>query len=577
MAPVRKKIAAVVWLSQNMLTADRIFAAILVMSIAGVCVSAVKPWIAGSLIDDLTGAAATGRFWRMIIGGAAAFLFSEIIFSAEALLSERTRAKTTAHLQGRVLREIYQEPFAAAGLPAGDRMHAVLMDSASAASFMCTAAKDGAVLAFKILLSLALVAWLNPRMALLALALSPLALVSVVRADSRLEARWRARDELEKRAFDRLGENFSKMPTVKALRAERRFLRLDYAALADLARSTVACAASALVRNLASGLIFKVAAGVVSLYGLYQVKAGLVSAGAMTMVMGYLAQLIFAEQELVGICNGASEGLLACGRLHERLRGAGRTDLPLRGAHRAGSWAISFEEVTFAYGADRDVFRGMSFRAQAGQHTALAGPSGCGKTTALFLAAQLLQPQKGTVFAGGRDIAQIAEPDLREQIAVVPQEPLVWDASLADNISFFSSRITAEDFERAVQVAGVDAMCAAMPGGLKTVLSGAGRGISRGQRQRVALARALALRPRLVLLDEALSSLEPESEIRILADIRKNYPETTLVAVSHRPSAMASADCIIWIRSPSQAVCGAPAALFGDPEFAAVYDLPAAG
>lgn len=555
--------------------ADRIFAAALLLSLAGVLISAVKPWLAGSLVNDVIQPGAAGYFWKIIGAAAGTFVLSELMSSVESFLNARIEARTTADLQARTLRRIYGEPFASVNLPAGERMHSVFMGQASTASSLIGAAKQVVVLAFKILFSLVLVLWLDWRLAALAVASSAFGLAAVSRPNSWILGKERVKKELERKVCAKLDENFTKLLAVKGMRAERRFLRSDFAALAKLARVSFSSAVASLTARLATDTIFKAVVGVVSLYGIYSVKTGRVSAGGLTMVMGYLVQLIHAQRELSYAWCDLSEEVRVCGGLEE-WRGIGaKVPPPVAGACRPDCWGLNFERVAFSYGVDKGVFRGLSFRAENGRHTTIAGPSGCGKTTALLLAAGLLRPSQGRVLLGGCDVSRIVGSDLREQLALVLQEPLLWDASVEDNIRFFSAKVADADLDLAVRTAGVDALAAAMPEGLKTGLGGARRGLSRGQKQRVALARALALRPRLLLLDEALSSLEPESERIILWDIRRNYPGMTVIAVTHRPAALA-ADLIIWMRSSFEVVCGAPAALFADPQFAAIYDAPGA-
>jgi ABC-type bacteriocin/lantibiotic exporter with double-glycine peptidase domain len=567
-------ITAILRLVKRTVFSDRIFAATLGLSLVGVLVSAVKPWLAGSLVDDVIKAGTADSFWKIIAAAAGTFVLSELMSSVESLLNARIEAKTTADLQARALRRIYAEPFASAGLPAGERIYSVFMDRAVSASYLIGSAKEGVTLAFKLLLTLALVFWLDWRMAALAVVLSALGLAASSRPNARMLSKQRERELMEKKVCARLDENFTKLLAVKCMRVERRFLRLDFSALADLARASFSYAVMSLAGRLASDVIFKVAAGVVSLYGLYRVKSGQMSAGALTMAMGYLVQLIYAQREAAEVWYRLSEGV-RCGGLDDgRGSDPGLPNLA-SAARRPNFWGLSFEGVAFSYGAGKEVFRDMSLRAEHGRHTAIAGPSGCGKTTALFLVAGLLRPARGRVSLGGCDVSQISGSDLREQLSLVLQEPLLWDASLEDNIRFFSSKIADADLALAMRTAGVDVLAAAMPEGLKTVLGGANRGLSRGQKQRVALARALALRPSILLLDEALASLEPESERLIIGEIRRNYPGMSVIAVTHRPAALA-ADRIIWMRSPSEAVCEVPAALFADPRFAAIYDSPGA-
>jgi ATP-binding cassette subfamily B protein len=151
---------------------------------------------------------------------------------------------------------------------------------------------------------------------------------------------------------------------------------------------------------------------------------------------------------------------------------------------------------------------------------------------------------RGTVFIDGVDVRDIPDALRHEIIGYVEQEPFLFAATIRENIAFGAMEATEEDIDRAAALAGLDRDVAALAGGLDTVVGERGVTLSGGQKQRVALARALIRRPRLLLLDDAFSSLDADTEQRVLANVRAAFPATTIVAISHRVSTLRHADAI---------------------------------
>jgi ABC-type multidrug transport system fused ATPase/permease subunit len=529
------------------------------LGFSGALISAVKPWIAGFFVADATGSSAPAGFWALAAAGAAAFAASEAVSALERILSDKVRTLACARLQEGALRAFYREPYlSAVHRPCGERLHSLFHDASLAAAAATSLPKDAALLAFKMLLCLSAASFLDLPLTGLAVAAAGVGML-LGSARGGLEALYAKSDAAEKEAYSRLGEDFSRIAAILSMRLEARFARRAFSLAAALARLGASCSRAALRRQLFSSASTKALAAAVTLYGLYRLKSGGVCAGDLTAVMLYLTQLIFAQRELADLVEGSADGMLACARV-DALLGGPRRSPPGAGLPADGS--LGFKGVSFSYPGGKPVFEGFSFEARAGSATAVAGPSGCGKTTAVLLGCGLLEPMEGEILFGGSNLRAIPPAALRGGMAVVLQEPQIWDASIEDNVRMFSSRASRADFELALRVSGAD--------GLRSE-GRLGRRLSRGQRQRVALARALALRPRLLLLDEALSSLEPESELRVLGDVRLHYPACTLVLATHRAEVLARADWIVWIQGPGRAASAPACEMLRDPGFRALY------
>lgn len=196
---------------------------------------------------------------------------------------------------------------------------------------------------------------------------------------------------------------------------------------------------------------------------------------------------------------------------------------------------IRFERVSFAYGK-RPVLSQVSLSVPAGGITVLTGPSGAGKTTLIDLVLGLHRPQAGRILVDGVDLAEIDLQAWRRQVGYVPQELILFHDTVFENLTLGDPAYGPEDVEEALRLAGASGFVAQLPDGVQTVVGNKGARLSGGQRQRIALARALIRKPRLLILDEVTSALDPESERAICRNIQDLRSRTTVLAITHRPA-----------------------------------------
>jgi ABC-type multidrug transport system fused ATPase/permease subunit len=217
-------------------------------------------------------------------------------------------------------------------------------------------------------------------------------------------------------------------------------------------------------------------------------------------------------------------------------------------ARRAGAARLDVEGLSFAYTAGRPALDDVSFCVDPGRTVAVVGPTGAGKSTLLLLVSGLLRADGGTIRLDGRSIDDLPVDELRDEVAMAFQEAFVFGDTVAENI-LLADRDDLRDREltRAAQLAGAERFVTRLAHGYDTVLGERGATLSGGQRQRVALARALVRRPRLLLLDDATSAVDPTTEARILAALRGNLQETTTLVVANRPSTIALADEVVFL------------------------------
>ena len=283
---------------------------------------------------------------------------------------------------------------------------------------------------------------------------------------------------------------------------------------------------------------------------------------------GFVAALLLAARPLraLGSLNAAiQEGLAGLERIFGVIdEPAGvreRPDAQPLPASAGGSGRLVFEEVGFVYPDGRHGLRGLSFTAEPGLTVALVGPSGAGKSTALSLIPRLHDVAAGRILLDGIDLRDLKVAALRDAIAYVSQDTLLFDTSIADNIRMGRPDADDDAVRAAARAAAAEAFVSALPDGLETRVGTGGQRLSGGQRQRVALARALLRNPRLLLLDEATSALDTESEAVVQDALALLRHGRTTIVVAHRLSTVRSADLVVALSDGRAVECGSHAEL----------------
>jgi len=205
---------------------------------------------------------------------------------------------------------------------------------------------------------------------------------------------------------------------------------------------------------------------------------------------------------------------------------------------------VRFENVWFSY-VDRPVLEGVDLAVPAGKTVALVGHTGCGKTTLTNLVPRFYDTSDGRVLVDGHDVRDVQLDDLRRHIGVVNQDPFLFSASIADNIRFGRPEATDEQVRAAAERAQAASFIAALPEGYETVVGERGLTLSGGQRQRVAIARALVVDPQILVLDDATSSVDAETEFRIRRALVEVMKGRTTFIIAHRPSTISLAEEIV--------------------------------
>jgi len=276
---------------------------------------------------------------------------------------------------------------------------------------------------------------------------------------------------------------------------------------------------------------------------------GRISLGDFVAFNAYLGQLAWPTVALGWIVNVFQRASGAMARIDDVMQAPEAITPPSSTGEIAApvDGDIVVRGLTFAYAgaADRPVLRNVDLTIPRGARVAVVGAVGSGKSTLAHLLARIYAAPPGTITIGGEDLARIPVERVRAGIGFVPQEAFLFSRSLRDNVAFGRPRATDEDVAAAVHVAQLDADVAALPDGLDTVVGERGYTLSGGQRQRATLARALAADPALLVLDDALSSLDADTERAVLDGLDGGRRGRTLVLITHRVSTLRAVDRVV--------------------------------
>jgi ATP-binding cassette, subfamily B, multidrug efflux pump len=290
------------------------------------------------------------------------------------------------------------------------------------------------------------------------------------------------------------------------------------------------------------------ATGIVAGFGGYLVVQGQLTVGVVVAFLGYVQQFFWPVQQLGQLFTQAQSALAAGERIFGLIdEPIDVTDAPeARPAPRLGG-RVEFDDVTFGYDREHPVLIDVSFTAEPGQTIALVGPTGAGKTTIINLLARFYDVDSGRVLLDGVDVRQTTMGSLREQMGIVPQNSFLFAGTIADNIRYGRLSATDEEIEAAARAVNAHGFISLLPDGYASHIGERGGTLSQGQRQLIAFARAILADPRILILDEATSSVDTRTEMLIQQALATLLMGRTSFVIAHRLSTVRNADQVLVI------------------------------
>ena len=390
---------------------------------------------------------------------------------------------------------------------------------------------------------------LNYRLTFVVLPLIPLFILVRRRFQSRLRS---ASDSVQERSGKLIGfleEHLSAIVQVQLLSCEQREARRFARISSDVVRAQMKRRSTELFFSAVLYLIIITGmAGVLS-YGGFQVVKGTLTAGGLVAFYGYTLQLFIPLYGVVDIYAKVQRVAASARRLLEIteaksiLRDGER---PLRVDEPA---AIELRDVCFSYDSERPVLSALCLRVDRGERVALTGTSGNGKSTIAKLVARMYDAGAGNVLLDGDDVRDFKLKSLRAAVIFVPQDPVLFDVTLRENLLYGNPQASDDEIERVTKLAQLDVLIDRLPKGLDESLGPRGNRLSGGERQRVALARALLQHPKVLILDECTSALDELTEKRLLNALDQHLRDVTTIIISHRPYPTSWANRVVHVKN----------------------------
>ncbi|MEC8443168.1 MAG: ABC transporter ATP-binding protein/permease, partial [Pseudomonadota bacterium] len=358
---------------------------------------------------------------------------------------------------------------------------------------------------------------------------------------------WRTRyvreaNQMDSKTHARALDSLLNYETVKYFTAEQREAQAYDTSLASWEAARRMNRFSLFALNSGQALIIAVAMATMLMAAAHYVLIGEMTLGDFTLVNAFMFQLFLPLNFLGFVYREIKASVANIERMFELLDV--ETEVPDDGADklRITTGEVRFEQVGFAYGNGRQVLEHLDLTVPAGKTLALVGGSGAGKSTLTRLLFRFYDPQDGRITIDGQDIASVSQRSLREQIGIVPQDTVLFNDTLRQNLAYANPEATEADLLEAIRLASLTTLIEQCPEGLETVVGERGLKLSGGEKQRIAIARMLLKRPAIMIFDEATSSLDSETERAIMGEIRDLAQGHTALIIAHRLSTVVDAD-----------------------------------
>jgi ABC-type multidrug transport system fused ATPase/permease subunit len=396
--------------------------------------------------------------------------------------------------------------------------------------------------------SLGVLLWISPLLTVLALVFISAFALGLGRAFKGIRPIFRERGKITAEVSGRLTESLAGVRVVKGYHAEAEEARVFSGGVQRLLDNVLRSLTAISLMSLSATVLMGFVGATVMYVGARQIIAHTLTLGGFMMFTAFMAFLVAPMFQVVGIGTQVTEALAGLDRTQEVLREKPEDEDPRR-TESIGSISghIVFDRVDFAYDPGKPVLYDIDFESQPGTVTALVGPSGSGKSTIISLIAAFHEPGGGRILLDGSDLSAVRLDAYRTQLGVVLQDTFLFDGTIRENVAFARPDATDAQVLEACRIARVDEFAERFEKKYDTIVGERGVKLSGGQRQRVSIARAILANPRILILDEATSSLDSESEAAIQEGLAYLMKGRTTFVIAHRLSTIRRADQILVV------------------------------
>lgn len=369
------------------------------------------------------------------------------------------------------------------------------------------------------------------------------------KAFSTIRPIFRARPKINAEVTGRLTESLGGVRVVKGYHAEDREEHVFAGGVQRLLDNVLKTLTATSLMSLSGATLMGIVSAIIMFLGARQVLAGTMTPGILIQYTGLLVLMVAPVFQIVAIGTQITEAITGLERTREILNESMEDQDPKRTVELGRiEGRVELDEVQFSYEANKEVLHGISFASEPGTVTALVGPSGSGKSTIIGLLAAFYTPSSGRVLVDGVDLSTVKLSSYRTQLGVVLQETFLFDGTIRENVAYGRPGATGEEILAACRIARVDEFAESFEKKYDTIVGERGVRLSGGQKQRVSIARAIVADPRILILDEATSSLDSESEALIQEGLRYLMRGRTTFVIAHRLSTIRRAEQILVVQ-----------------------------
>jgi ABC-type multidrug transport system fused ATPase/permease subunit len=476
-----------------------------------------------------------------LIQGLTSYALTQLLSKSGQRLIAELRQQVQAHV-GRLPVSFYDEN------RTGTLVARIMTDVEGVRNLIGTGVVDFVGGVLTALLAFTYLLYVSVRMTLLAFVIMSAFAFVLQRAFKTIRPIFRERAKINAEVTGRLTESLGGVRVVKGYHAEESEANVFTAGVTRLLNNVISSLTAQSLMTLSSTVILGVVGAAVMWMGAHLSAGGKLTAGGYMAYVMFLAFMTAPIVQLVNIGTQITEALAGLDRTTEILNEREEDSEPTR-VNSAGviRGDVAFDDVQFEYEAGKPVLHGISFESKPGTVTALVGSSGSGKSTIISLVCGFHTATAGRVLIDGVDLATMRLSSYREQLGVVLQETFLFDGTIRENVRFSRPAATEEQLMEACRIARVDEFAEKFPDGYETIVGERGVKLSGGQRQRLSIARAILADPRILILDEATSSLDSESEAMIQTGLNFLMKGRTTFVIAHRLSTIRRADQILVI------------------------------
>jgi ATP-binding cassette subfamily B protein/subfamily B ATP-binding cassette protein MsbA len=570
---------------------------VLLLTVTSIGANVIKPWPIALIVDSVLGKKTWPRWMPFTLDGTALRIIEVLallLFGIHALQGCLSAAQNFTAIQVglRGLTRVRSHVFATLqhlslrfhhGARVGDLVYRASWDTYSFQTLFQQGVLTFLNAFLSLLLMVVVMARVNVKLTLVALATVPFVVLAIRFLGAKMRARGTEAQQADSRVTSLVQQNIAALPLIQSYtREEHEQRQFDQQAVVAQERR-LSQHGWELLYWLAISIAFAGGTAATVWIGSNEVLAQRLTVGELVVFLAYLGQMYEPLNQLSHVGATAATALAATQRVFEVLdtpedvRDVPNARAVIREGKRPGEThdaqanqkatsaspliahgQISFDHVSFGYEKQRQVLKDVTFELQPGESCAVIGPSGAGKSTLMNLVPRFFDPDSGAVKMDGADLRELRLKDLRAQIAVVLQEPILLPTTIAENIAYGNPKATQAQIETAAHAANAHDFIAALPHQYRTVVGEGAARLSVGERQRINIARAFLKDAPILLLDEPTSALDDESEQKVVQSIFKLMRGRTTLMVAHRLSTMRQVNKVIVLEMGRLTECGSP-------------------